>query len=189
MRLANGNFWPFALLVETRRGGVMKLEKWALMSEIIGAVAIVVSLVFVGVQLQSNTSATRSATASAASSATSGWYIAMGTSAQASALFFNFMNDPDSLTPEERIQAVFAVHGILVAFQTSFILANEGTLDSQIKDTILEAIVVVKDKPSFQYYWEQRQAFFYDEFREYVEQLMKVDRTTSNDIFSTREQR
>ena len=81
----------------------MKLEKWALMSEIVGAGAIVISLIFVGVQLQANASATKSATASAASAATSSWYIAMGTSEQASALFFNFMNAPDLLTPEERI--------------------------------------------------------------------------------------
>jgi hypothetical protein len=44
------------------------------------------------------------------------------------------------------------VHGALVNFQTSFMLANEGTLDNQIKDAILEAVVVVKDKPGFRYY-------------------------------------
>ena len=166
----------------------MTLGNWALVAEIVGSVAVVVSLIFVGVQLRANTSATRSATASAASSATSAWYNAMGTSAQASELFFNFMNDPDSLTSAERLQAVLAVHGALVNFQTSFLLANEGTLDNQIKDAILEAVVVVKDKPGFKYYWEQRRAFFYDEFQDYVEQLMKVERTTSNDILSYRDQ-
>ena len=162
----------------------MTLGNWALIAEIVGSVAVVVSLVFVGVQLRANTSATRSATASAASSATTAWYNAMGTSAQASALFFDFMNDPHSLTPADRLQAVFVVHGALVNFQTSFMLANEGTLDNQIKDAILEAVVVVKDKPGFRYYWEQRRAFFYDAFQEYVEQLMKVERATSNDILS-----
>ena len=166
----------------------MALEQWALIAEIVGSAAVVVSLIFVGVQLRANTSATRSATASAASSSTSTWYNAMGTSPQASALFFNFMNDPDSLSPQERLQAVFSVHGVLVNFQTSFMLANEGTLDDQIKDTILEAVVVVKDKPGFKYYWEQRRAFFYNEFQAYVEQLMKVERTTSNDILSHRDQ-
>ena len=165
------------------------LENWALIAEIVGSIAVVISLIFVGVQLRDNTSATKSATASAASSATSAWYNAMGTSAQASALFFDFMNDPDSLTPQERLQAVFAVHGALANFQTSFMLANEGTLDIQIKDTILEAVVVVKDKPGFKYYWEQRKAFFYDQFQEYVEELMKVERTTSNDLLTFRDQR
>ena len=166
----------------------MTLENWALIAEIVGSVAIVISLIFVGVQLRTNTLATRSATASAASSATSAWYNAMGTSAQASALFFDFMNDPDSLTAQERFQAVLAIHGALVNFQTSFMLANEGTLDNQIKTTILEAVVVIKDKPGFKYYWEQRKAFFYDEFQEYVEWLIKVERTTSNDILSYRDQ-
>ena len=79
----------------------MKLEKMTQIAEIVGAAAIVISLIFVGVQLQRNTSATRSANASDASAATSAWYIAMGTSPQASSLFYNFMNDPDSVTAEE----------------------------------------------------------------------------------------
>jgi hypothetical protein len=166
-----------------------RLEKYALIAEIVGAIAIVVSLLFVGVQMQDTARATRSATASAASAATSDWYYVMGSSPQASALFFNFMNDPDALTSEERLQAVFAVHGVLLNFQTSFLLANEGTLDPQIKDTILEAIVVVKDRPGFKYYWEQRRAFFYDEFQQYIEDMMRVERTTSSDLWTDREPR
>ncbi|MGA8206305.1 MAG: hypothetical protein WB812_17450 [Woeseiaceae bacterium] len=108
----------------------------------------------------------------------------MGTSAEASAVFFNFMNDPGSLTPQQRLQAVFSAHGVLVNFQTSFMLANKGTLDNQAKDTLLGAIVVVKDTPGFKYYWERRRAFFYDEFQDYVEQLMNVGRDTSSDIYS-----
>ena len=163
-----------------------KLQEYALIAEIVGAVTIVVSLLFVGFQLHENTMATRSATASAASATTSAWYTALGTSEQSSALFFQFINDPDALTPEQRMQAVFAIHGVIINFQTSFMLAEQGTLDPQIKDTILEALVVVKDKPGWIYFWEQRKPFFFEEFQAYVEELTNVERTTSNDIFSYR---
>ena len=74
----------------------MTLEYWAFVADIVGSATVVISLIFVGVQLQAHTSATRPAMASAASSSTSAWYIAMGSSAQARALFFNFMTDPIS---------------------------------------------------------------------------------------------
>ena len=40
----------------------MKLEKWALIAEIVGAVAIVVTLVFVGLELNRNTNSIRAST-------------------------------------------------------------------------------------------------------------------------------
>ena len=39
-----------------------RLQKWALIAEVIGAVAVVISLIFVGIELRSNTEATRAAT-------------------------------------------------------------------------------------------------------------------------------
>ena len=40
----------------------MKLEKWALIAEIIGGIAIVLSLVFVGIEIRRNTNAAYAAT-------------------------------------------------------------------------------------------------------------------------------
>ena len=118
-----------------------KLSDIANFSEIFGTIAIVVSLIFVGVQLQDSTRATRSASAIAASTATAQWYTTLGSSEQNSALFRNFMASPNSLSPEQRFQAVMNLHGVLLIFQNNFYLASEGTLDPGMKDSISEAIV------------------------------------------------
>ncbi len=150
----------------------IKLSDIASIAEIIGAIAIVISLIFVGVQLQGNTRATLSASAIAASTATAQWYTTLGSSERNSTLFRDFVSNPDSLTPDKRFQAIINLHGVILIFQNNFYLAKEGTLDPGIKDSITEAIVIIKDRPGWEMYWKQRRSIFLDEFQSYVDELM-----------------
>lgn len=56
------------------------LEKIALLLEIIGGIAIIVSLIFVGMQLKESSKATRSATAATTASEITSWYSSLGNS-------------------------------------------------------------------------------------------------------------
>lgn len=51
----------------------VKLKKIALLVEVLGGVAILISLVFVGIQLKENTKATRSSTATATIDTMTNW--------------------------------------------------------------------------------------------------------------------
>lgn len=156
-----------------------KLSDIASIAEIIGAIAIVISLIFVGVQLEGNTQATRSASAIAASTATSQWYVALASSERNSILFRDFITDPDSLTTEERYQAIMNLHGAIIIWQNNFYLGQEGTLDPRIKDSVTETIAIIKDRPGWQMYWEQRRSVFFPEFQSYVDELMLSDKHQS----------
>ena len=96
------------------------LKKFALIVEILGGFAIVISLIFVGIQFKENAIATKSANASATVAAMADWYVTMGNNIESSTLFYNFMADPDALTPQERFQAVMNSHGLFIIFQNSF---------------------------------------------------------------------
>jgi hypothetical protein len=159
------------------------LNELGSLGEFIGAIAVVFSLIFVGIQLRGNSMETRAATSNAASAAMSTWYTALGTEEQSSALFWNFMADPDALTPEQRFQVIMLLHGALVCFQNSYYLAGEGVLSKEILGSILESIVVVKDQPGWKLYWSQRRAFFMTEFQAYVDSLMASERNTSEGIY------
>ena len=56
------------------------LKKIALVAEIFGGIAILISLIFVGIQFKENTKATRSATALATVSEMTSWYSNIGNS-------------------------------------------------------------------------------------------------------------
>ena len=138
-----------------------KLSDIAHIAEIIGAVAIVLSLIFVGIQLNDSTRATRSATANESISTVTAWYSELGHNEQSSALFWNALADPTALTPEEWVQFVFNLHGLMLPFQNSYYLAQEGTLDAEVQQSITEAIVAAKEQPGFHLFWRQRRGIFF----------------------------
>ncbi|MFT5520260.1 MAG: hypothetical protein ACI9IA_000850 [Enterobacterales bacterium] len=160
-----------------------KLSDAAHISEIIGAIAIILSLAFVGIQLQKNTSATKSASAISATNSMAEWYTTLGSSEKNSTLFRNFMADPNSLTEEQQFQIIMNFHAVILILQNNYYLANEGTLDPEMKNSISESLVVVKDFPGWKLYWRTRRSLFLKGFQEYVDNLSKVDRKLSSEIY------
>ena len=159
------------------------LEQVALIVEIIGGIVIIFSLLFVGLQLKESAKATRSATAVTTVSELTSWYSNLGNSEQGSYVFWNFMTNPDSITPVERFQAIMNLHGILLTWQNSYYLVKEGTLDKRVQESLLEIINGVKNNPGFQIFWQSRKAIFLKEFQEYVEEIMATDKTNSEGIY------
>ena len=150
-----------------------KLKKIALFAEIFGGIAILVSLIFVGIQFKENAKATRSSNASATIAALANWYNEIGNNSESSALFYNFMADPMSVSPQQRFQVVMNAHGVFIIFQNSFYLVKEGTLDSEMQNSLTSVILGVLDQPGFTFYWDQRKSFFFKEFREYIDDILK----------------
>ena len=64
-----------------------KLSDIASVAEIVGAIAVILSLIYVGIQVNENASAVRSASANDANTAMQNWYLEVGSSQQTSELF------------------------------------------------------------------------------------------------------
>ena len=158
------------------------LEQIALLVEIIGGVAIIISLFFVGLQLKESAKATRSATAATTVSEITSWYSNLGNCEQGSKVFYNFLTNPESLTSEERYQAIMNVHGIWLLWQNSFYLVKKGTLDKGIHKSLVEIINGVKNSPGFHVFWESCKSIFLKEFQEYVEKILESDTASSMDF-------
>ena len=150
-----------------------KLKKLALVAEILGGIAILITLLFVGIQFKENAKATKSANASSTIAALANWYVEMGNNSESSDLFYNFMADPDVLTPQQRFQAIMNAHGAFIIFQNSYYLVKEGTLDSETQNSLTSVVLGVVDQPGFTLYWEQRESFFFKEFREFIDDIIK----------------
>ncbi len=160
-----------------------RLQKISIAAEIVGAVAIVISLIFVGIQFIENTKATKSATAASTVATISSWYTAMGNNQQSSSLFYNFMATPDSLSSEDRFQVIISLHGLFLTFQNSFYLSQQGTLDSNIQESITKAAVGVKDQPGFRLFWKLRRELFFPEFQKHIDEIVNTDIDISEGMY------
>ena len=163
----------------------MKLQDLASIAEIVGGVAVIVSLIYVGVQVNDNTAAIRSAAASDATTTMQSWYVEMGTNRQASDVWFNAMTSEESLPPHDEFQFMMSMHVAILGMQNSYLLVKEGTLDTEFREAVTTAIVAVKDLPGMSRYWRQRRGFFHTGFAEYVDGLLAQDAIETLDIYKT----
>jgi hypothetical protein len=76
-----------------------KLADWASVAEIIGAAAIVISLIYVGIQVNDSTRGVRSATANDAAALTLSWYVELASDTERGGVFYDAITDFESLSP------------------------------------------------------------------------------------------
>ena len=165
----------------------LKLSEMSHVAEIIGAFAIVLSLVYVGIQVKDSAAATRSAAVNDASEAVQSWYLEMGSNRQASDLWFNAMTSADPLPVNDEFQFMMMMHACMLGFQNSYLLVEEGTLDADYRDSITFALVAVKDLPGMDRYWRQRRGFLHRGFAEYVDSLLLRDSVETLDMYKRSE--
>ena len=111
----------------------LKLAEYANLAEIIGAFAVVISLIYVGAQVNDSASAVRAASANDVNVALQSWYLEIGTDQQTSELFYEALTSEEALSNEEEFQFLMILHGAFLAFQNSYLQAEEGTIDAELR--------------------------------------------------------
>ena len=161
----------------------MTLMEWGAVGELIGGIAIIGSLIYVGVQVNDSASATRSAVVNDASGSMQSWYQEMGSNRQASEVWFNAMTSSDPLSTHDEFQFMMMMHAVIYAMQNSYLLTQEGTLDADYRDAVSSAILAVKDLPGMDRYWRQRRGLLHCGFAEYVDGLLARDAIETLEIY------
>jgi hypothetical protein len=161
----------------------MKLKQWVGFAEIIGAFAVVISLVYVGIQVNDSVGAVRSASANDANVAVQNWYLQIGSNPQTSKIFYDGLISKEPLPTYDEYQFLMMFHGAFLAFQNSYLIAAEGTIDDELVDALTGAIVLVKDLPGTKRYWRQRKSTFHSAFVSYVDELLVQETSSAMDMY------
>lgn len=166
----------------------IKLSDIASIAEIVGAIAVVLSLIYVGIQVNENASAVRSASANDANTAMQSWYLDVGSSQQTSELFYRALMSDEALPNEEEFQFLMMMHGVFLGFQNSYLLAQEGTIDSDLRESLSMSIGGVRSLPGMRRFWRQRKAYLHAGFAEWVEEIFARELEPTVDIYRLREE-
>ena len=153
----------------------LKLSDYSSIADVIAAIAIIISLIYVGIQISYNTRATRSANANSATSIMMAAYATITSSTESSEIWFKGMTDPSTLDDAERVQFFLTVHATFLAIQNSFYLSKEGTLDAEMQEGITNSILAAKDSPGLVLFWSKRRSLFTKEFQIWVDEILASD--------------
>ena len=163
----------------------MKLSEAASWAEIVSAIGLIISIIYVGVQVTDNTSATRSETASNANSEFIDFYNLVSSDAELAEIWLHGITNPEKLTDIEAVRFVFVLHTVMLQFQNNFYLVEEGTLDPRMLDAINNTLGTVRGTPGFEFYWTNRKSLFFPEYQRYVEALMYSEEGEANALYRT----
>jgi hypothetical protein len=165
----------------------LDLSQIASLAEIVGAFAVVASLIYVGIQVEDSNRAVRSASINDANVAVQEWYMQIGSDERTSHQFYNSLMSDEVKSKEAEFQFMMMFHGVFLGFQNSLLMAEEGTVDSELVDGLARAILAVKDTPGMKRYWRQRRTLLHPRFVRYVDELLQREGETPMEIYRASE--
>ncbi|MEH6638315.1 MAG: hypothetical protein V7717_03470 [Porticoccaceae bacterium] len=147
----------------------MTLSDVSSLGEIIGALAVVISLFYVAYQLRQSTKAVESATAQSVHENYAAWYHLLASDADISRIATNGLRDYMSLSEVEKGRFVAIFMAFLSYSQNAFFKWREGALPAKLWVGWELLMVNLVSSRGGQVFWEERKYLFGKEFCSHVE--------------------
>jgi hypothetical protein len=148
------------------------LEEYALIAQIISAFAVIISLIFVGLQIRSNTKATQASTFHEIAALDINILLSLGASKESSRIISTFRGNPDALTDDEHNHG-FHLFAAEIRHVENLFLQNENKMLSkknwESRKALVDGMVL---SPGFGALLKSPNKQFFDgSFIEYAENL------------------
>jgi len=151
------------------------LSKLANLAEIFGTTAIVISLIYVAIQIRQNTRVMKLAAAQNVSQDLHvGLSFIIGDT-EFARIHLDAMTDIDSLTPPERHRFYVFIMRYLRTFENAYHQNEAGLLDDYVWEGFREQIKLASQTSGYSAFWRDRQQYFGREFQEFYNALSWTD--------------
>jgi hypothetical protein len=140
--------------------------------EIIGALAVFLTLAYLALQIRQNTKTIQASAVDASISKLQAVRVSMYESGEVTRIYLQGIAQPDDLDEESRTRFRLLMHSILLSIsnvymQTSFAGLSLSTWESQL--TLLERIVA---SPGGRWFWREYRLEFEESFREIADKIL-----------------
>jgi len=150
----------------------MTLQDWSNFAQVIGAIAVVISLFYVGFQIKRNTSAVRSATAQAIHNNYADWYMNLMGDAELNRIALKGVRDYASLDDIEKAQFIETFMAFISFSQNAFYQWRKKALSPWLWDGWELHVMNFLSAPGGKGFWKERGYVFGKEYRDYVEKVI-----------------
>ena len=154
---------------------------WSALSavaDLLAALGVSVTVIYLAVQIKKNTQATHSQTYQVATSALADMAAIVGSSAELARIFRIGMVNPRDLTDDEFTQFGYLGISLFRRFENIFFQYHSGTIDDDFWTGHRDNILWFFHRPGMQLWWKDRKFAFSKSFREFLDGS-KPDEITS----------
>jgi len=140
--------------------------------EILGAIAVFLTLAYLAIQIRQNTKAVQASAVDSGISTVSSVRQAMFESAELTDIYIKGSAEPDSLSKAEKIRYRLLVHNILMAESNIHAQALMTGLSNSTWVTQLPIIARQVSSPGGKWFWEEYKMEFEESFRAEVDKII-----------------
>jgi hypothetical protein len=154
----------------------MTLENLGNIGEFVGALAVVISLVYLAVQIRQNTRAVRSASHQTLVSTEQAIQASISDNPEVARIVVQANKDFDALNEEDRVRFLMLASRYFSTFENIYYQYSRGLLDEDLWQPWLEGMSFLVQQPGLQRYWEAFKFGFAEPFRELIDKQLQAER-------------
>jgi hypothetical protein len=74
-------------------------------------------------------------------------------------------------------------HGFFLGMQNSYLLAQEGSIDEELRNSLKNALGGIHNLPGMRRYWRQRKSYLHSGFVDWVERINSEGPDVTMDLY------
>ena len=156
------------------------LEALANIGEVIGAAAVVASLLYLAVQVRQGTQAQRTENYARALDRVSSTQSMLSQDGDLSRIFAVGVQDTSTLTPMEKIRFTWSLYEAFDSFEFMFYTYKNDQIPKEVWDRWSTTVAWWLSFPGVRTWWQHRPVQFTDSFSTFVESLLDDNPTTAD---------
>ena len=149
----------------------MNWEAIAAISEVIGVIFVILSLLYVATEVRQNTNALRSSVNAAAISSIRDWNRDLIANTALTRIFRKGVEDMDALNEDERAQFIMVMQNMMKTFEDMHYKYRKQIMDPSIWEGWEHLGHLYFTSPGVRQYWSARHQIYSVEFKDWVESL------------------
>jgi hypothetical protein len=153
----------------------MNWEAIGAVGEIVGAIAVVVTIGYLAVQIRQNTRSVRAATHHSGMRGASEIQNTFAQSGDLAQIFHRGMQDYEQLTAEERIRFDGATRSMFMYYEDTFFQFQHSTIDRHLWEARKRGIMTHLGRPGIASWWKRASRHFSEPFVSFTDQLLQQD--------------
>ena len=158
--------------------GIMTdLQYLANLAEVAGGVVVILSLIYLAIQVRQNTEAQRAENYSRALDRLAAMQSMLSQDSELSLIFSKAVLDTSKLTPQERVRFTWSLYEAFGAFEFMFLASRTDSIPNEVWTRWSSGMAWWLTFPGVQIWWQARPTPFTESFTAFVESLLKDNPT------------
>jgi len=154
------------------------LEDLGNTGEFLGAIAVLISLIYLALQIRHNTMTVRAGTSAAVSESLARVTEVVGTDPQTARVYMLGLAEDPTLSPEENFQFNFLFATYMRRVENAYYQQLRGFVNSEHWQTTERTLSLFMERPGARHTWEGARSVYSDQFVAYVDRIL-IERGTS----------